>query len=138
LASSLFAKCAAIAFPRCNGKPTLEQLHSSRIDRKFVLSIGLEVLVMKIRGFHISVTTGLEYAGDPSVLGGLSLDHDLRLVKAALLYADDVTLYSPAASLALSVGNVKNLRMLEQIEMLEYLIPFIVTVESDRPRSVRK
>lgn len=87
---------------------------------------------MKVRGFHISVTTGLEDAGDPSVLGGLSLDHDLRLVKAALLYADDVTLYSPAASLALSVAHVKHLRVLEQIEVLEYLIPYIVTDLSDR------
>ena len=81
---------------------------------------------MKARGFHISVTTGLNEARDPEVLGGLSLEHDLQLVKAALLYADDVTLYSPAASMLLSVSGIAGFRWNELSALMIASIPYIV------------
>lgn len=73
---------------------------------------------MKYRGFHMTITTGLDDARDLTVLGGVSLEHDLRLIKAALLYADDVTLYSPAASMLLSIGNLDTYHTKEQIDLL--------------------
>ena len=59
---------------------------------------------MNDAGFHISIGTG---PSDTS-LGKVTLEHDLRLVKAALLYADRVTLYSPAASFLLALQNLKD------------------------------
>lgn len=79
---------------------------------------------MKARGLHISVTTGLDDARDPSVLGGMSLEHDLRLVKAALLYADDVTLYSPAASMLLSISSIERYRWDELIDLMIAATPY--------------
>lgn len=81
---------------------------------------------MKHRGFHMTITTGLDDAHEPSVLGGVSLEHDLRLVKAALLYADDVTLYSPAASMLLSIGNLDAYRAKEKIDLLTASLPYIM------------
>jgi hypothetical protein len=41
--------------------------------------------------------------------GGLSMESDVRLVKAAILYGDRATLYSPAASLLTFVGRLDGL-----------------------------
>jgi hypothetical protein len=82
---------------------------------------------MKERGFHISITTGMNEIFDQNVLGGVSLAHDLCLVKAAILYADQVTLYSPAASYLLSLNRIKDLGLAEQVEIHEYLAPYLTT-----------
>lgn len=81
---------------------------------------------MKGRSFHISIGTGIDPTPDPKVLGGVSLEHDLRLVKAALLYADDVTLYSPAASMLLSIHGIKKLRPDEKLAFLEEFVPYAI------------
>ena len=50
--------------------------------------------------FHITVATA-------PIAGPMDLVHDLRLVKAALLYGDRVTLCSPMASLAMDLAGMK-------------------------------
>ncbi len=61
---------------------------------------------------HITIGSGPSFeAGTalPERLSVIRLEHELRLVKAALLYGDQATLYSPFISLA-----VRTLRFTEE------------------------
>src|SRR4051794_25876549 len=63
---------------------------------------------------HDSEMTEITIAVATGPSGGLSLENEIRLVKPALLYADRVTLISPAATLlqaATDVGASENLTM---------------------------
>lgn len=55
----------------------------------------------------------------------LSLEHDLRLIKAALLYADQVKLCSLTSSMLLSVMFLRDLKDPQKIEFLESVIPAV-------------
>lgn len=54
---------------------------------------------------------------------GVSLAEDIRLVKPALLYADTVTLYSPAAAMLLLVGGVAHLSAQKRMVLVRQLYP---------------
>jgi hypothetical protein len=75
------------------------------------------------RQFHITIGA----APQPVEL----LAHDLRLVKAALLYADGVKLCSPASSLVLSVLAIGELTPKQQLDFLETVAPLLVRKKQD-------
>jgi len=55
----------------------------------------------------------------------MSLDQDLRLLKAAVLYADRVELYSLTASMLLAVMKLAKVPVSEQIRLLEMVVSYI-------------
>lgn len=61
----------------------------------------------------------------------LSLATDVRLVKAALLYADRVVLYSPAATILASTEHVGSLDEDEMVEFLRQVAPIV-----DNPQAI--
>lgn len=76
------------------------------------------------RGFHITI------GAHPS--GRISLEQDLRLVKAALLYADNVKLYSPTASMMSMVLALEDTTPEQQLRFVEILIPHICSRRESR------
>jgi hypothetical protein len=89
-----------------------------------VLRIGARSVNQKRRGNHLHkgglhVTIGV--APPPS----LSIEQELRLVKAALLYADHVELCSPAASMILSVAALQRYTMEQKIRLMEQVAEVI-------------
>jgi hypothetical protein len=55
----------------------------------------------------------------------IDLQQDIKLIKAALLYADKVTIYSPTISsiqIAMQLGNLSDV---EQLHFLEMVIPYL-------------
>ena len=76
-------------------------------------------------GLHITIGTY------PS--GDLSLEHDIRLVKAALLYADSVELYSFTSTFFLHMlPRFASFNMTNQLKLLENTIPYM-SPEKDGP-----
>ena len=74
-------------------------------------------------GFHITI------GASPS--GKLNLDTDLRMVKAAMLYADRVTLCSPATSMILSTLALGSFSNKQQIDYLESVMPLLISDEAE-------
>jgi hypothetical protein len=64
--------------------------------------------------FHITIV-----AAPLTAAGQVSLEHDLDMIKAALLYADRVKLCSPASSMMLQVLAIGQLKQKQQLELLE-------------------
>ncbi len=62
-------------------------------------------------------------AAAPSV--SLDMQHELRLVKCGLLYADRVDLCSPAASMLFAVHGLKDLKIAQQIEFIAAIGPVL-------------
>lgn len=87
---------------------------------------------MTTRAFHITVGTGPQTDVPVGRQFGVSLAHEIRIIKAALLYADKVTLCSPASSLILSVLAARNLNLVQQIELLQEVAPMLVPGEPER------
>ena len=79
------------------------------------------------RRFHITIGT------HPS--GDLSLEQELRLVKAALLYADRTTLYSLKSSVIMMVLRAGDFSPKHQLAFLETVIPYISTKDQSRSLS---
>ncbi|HEY8602326.1 MAG TPA: hypothetical protein VIL85_28140 [Thermomicrobiales bacterium] len=77
---------------------------------------------------HFSIGTGPTGALSPDTAYSINSDHDLRLVKAALLYADSATLYSMTTSWQMSLLQVKNLTLQEKIAFVKLMMP---TISSD-------
>jgi transcriptional regulator with XRE-family HTH domain len=71
----------------------------------------------KSAGLHIIIGA----APDPEV----SLQRDLRLVKAALLYADSITLCSPKVMFLAGVGSLQTMNTREQIAYLQEVAPHL-------------
>lgn len=78
---------------------------------------GVERASTPTDGFHIVVGAAPTEAATSA--GGLSLAHDVRLVKAALLYADRVTLCSVQSGLVLQLLALSGLRDHERLELLD-------------------
>lgn len=74
--------------------------------------------------FRIAVATSPVNASRAASLAG-----DIRLLKPALLYADSVTLYSPAAIMLFMVGQTANLNPKQRMEFLRRIYP---TLEPER------
>ena len=68
-------------------------------------------------GVHISISVS------PS--DGATLEKDVQYVKAALLYADHVTLSSPAAAMLTSIVGLAELKPVERVEFLRDLMPIM-------------
>lgn len=66
---------------------------------------------------HIAVATAPE--------GGLTLEHDIRLVKAAVLYADRVTLCSPTSSMLLAALSIGHLADEDRLRFVASLAPLL-------------
>jgi len=64
--------------------------------------------------------------------GGLSLEQELRLVRAALLYADRVKLYSLTASLLFMVLRQREFSPDQQLKLLETVVPYLVSEQDAR------
>lgn len=79
-------------------------------------------------GVHISISVS------PTAGGGL--EKDVQYVKAALLYADRVTLSSPSAAMLTSIMGVAKLRPRERIEFMRDVIP-IMNTTSDSAQIVK-
>lgn len=73
--------------------------------------------------FHITVGSvpekGVELAE--------AFDHDIRLVKAALLYADQVTLCSPAAYFSSMLLATQRFTPKKKLEIVEELLPKLIS-----------
>jgi hypothetical protein len=65
----------------------------------------------------------------------IDLQQDIKLIKAALLYADKVTIYSPTISSIQIAMQLGNLSELEQLHFLEMVVPYL-TARSDSKRTV--
>jgi hypothetical protein len=63
--------------------------------------------------------------------GGLGLDHEIRLIKCGLLYADHVTLCSPKASMLLAVEGLKKLTIAEQVALVTQIAPILRPDEAE-------
>ncbi len=57
--------------------------------------------------------------------GGIDLQHELRLVKCGLLYADRVTLCSPKASMLFAVHGLKGFKIAQQVEFVTAIGPVL-------------
>lgn len=55
--------------------------------------------------------------------GGVSLDEEIRLLKPALLYADAVTLYSPAAMMLFVIGGAAQLNAQQRMKFMLDIYP---------------
>jgi len=62
----------------------------------------------------------------------VDLQQEIKLIKSALLYADKVTVYSPAISTLQIVMKLGDLSDIEQLHFLEMTVPYIKTVENSR------
>ena len=71
------------------------------------------------RELHISIGT--------SPTGEIDLRQELRLVKAALLYADRVRLYSLTASMMQMVSRLGDLNTSQQLELFEMVVPYLAS-----------
>lgn len=69
-------------------------------------------------GLNITLAVGASDPLDP-LSASATLTKDLRLVKASLLYADHVTLYSPITSLLLVMSSLKQNLGAEELNILE-------------------
>lgn len=78
--------------------------------------------------FHITVGSAPEVdnTNTDQRHSGFSLDRELRLVKAALLYGDQVTLCSLSTSLLLSLLAIGNLTAKQKLEFLTPLLPTLL------------
>jgi hypothetical protein len=77
--------------------------------------------------FHITIGASPRSPIPPEEV---SLEHELQIVKAALLYADEATLYSPTAFLALAVHEVGYYDGDQQMEFLRTIAPNLMTQEN--------
>jgi hypothetical protein len=68
----------------------------------------------------------LHFTVGTSPSGKVSLENDLQVLKAALLYADKVKLCSLTTSMLLSMLAIRDLKPVQQIALLESLVPIIV------------
>jgi hypothetical protein len=73
--------------------------------------------------FHITIGS--------SPVAELTLENDMRMVKAALLYADKVKLCSFMSSMMLLMMAFKELKPKQQIEFLESVVPMLVSDKSE-------
>ena len=89
---------------------------------------------MSQMGLHISIGTGPVDLCTAVGPGQLTVAHDLHLVKAALLYADRATLYSPTASVLLSVHRLRDPSPHQQQAIWESMIPYIEANEQQTAR----
>jgi hypothetical protein len=78
---------------------------------------GVTESLARDREFHITIGVGPQ--------GDLNLENDLRLIKAALLYADHATLYSLTTSAIFSILAVGQLDERRQLDLLESVIPVL-------------
>jgi hypothetical protein len=76
------------------------------------------------RGFHITIGT--------YPTGGLSLEQELQLVKAALVYADRVKLYSLTASLLFMMLRQREFTPDQQLKLLEIVVPYLASEQDAR------
>jgi hypothetical protein len=72
--------------------------------------------------FHISV--GIQSTDD------LSLDKEIRMVKAAILYADKVKLYSPKVPSILAISRFNNFPLNLRLEFFEKIIPYLSSADN--------
>jgi hypothetical protein len=64
----------------------------------------------------------------------INLEQDLRLVKAAILYADRVKLYSPTYSMLCMVAKLENIPPDQHIQLIQMVMPYIAS-PSDAERT---
>ena len=76
------------------------------------------------RPLHITIVT------HPA--GAMDLEQELRLAKAALLYADRVKLYSLKASMLQAAAHVGDLSPRHQLRIIEGVAPFLMSGEESR------
>lgn len=81
---------------------------------------------MNQKGLHFSIGTGPSHAITPDNPSGFDLTHDLRLIKAAVLYADGATLYSPLASMLVSMTQMKDYDQQQQLSLAKELFPLVM------------
>jgi hypothetical protein len=74
------------------------------------------------REFHITIGTS------PS--GKLDLKQELRLVKAALLYADHTKLYSLTASMMQMISRLGDSSLKQQLDLFEMVVPYLAPEDS--------
>jgi hypothetical protein len=74
---------------------------------------------------QITIATAPGFAKRSGARRGVSLAGEIQLVKPALLYADVVTLYSPAANLIGSVARLAELTAVEKIALVRQLAPIL-------------
>ncbi len=80
-------------------------------------------------GVHFTVGS-LGYKNER--MGGIDFRAELGLVRAALLYADEVELVSVAGSFVASLDRLSRLSMVEQLALMRRILP---VVEPDAPRA---
>lgn len=78
--------------------------------------------------FHITI------ASAPTAK--LSLEHDLRMVKTALLYADAVRLCSVTTSIVLQVAAIGDLKPEEQARLIKEVLPVLASYEPGKFQEV--
>ena len=66
----------------------------------------------------------------------LSLEHDLRMVKTALLYADAVRLCSVTTSIVLQVAAIGDLKPEEQARLIKEVLPVLASYEPSKFQEV--
>src|SRR3712207_3330520 len=91
-------------------------------------------LTMSQVGLHMSIGTGPIDARPGGYPGRLTVEHDLHLVKAALLYADRATLYSPTASPLLSVHRLRAPSPQQEQAIWKPIIPYVTADEQQAAR----
>jgi hypothetical protein len=80
--------------------------------------------------FHITVGTALQWQGT------VDLTHELRLLKAALLYADKVKLCSLASSIIVTLAQYKNLSDDEKLEVAVAMFLKLNEIKNDNSEQV--
>lgn len=65
--------------------------------------------------------------------GNIDLQQDIKLVKAALLYADKVKIYSPTLSTLQLVMQLGGLSQNEQLHFFEMVVPYLMPSSQARP-----
>jgi hypothetical protein len=82
--------------------------------------------------------SGLHFTIGAAPSGEVSLDHDLRLVKAALLYADSAKLCSYTSSLLLYMLQMAEFDTDQRLELLESVIPYLFADEEEAKRVLER
>lgn len=80
---------------------------------------NLKPIASPVKGFHLTVVA------HPT--GEIDMQHDLRMAKAALLYADSVTLCSPTASMLLHLCELESFTLAQKLDFIDEVGPTLAS-----------
>lgn len=116
-------KQTALAITEAIGKFARERASRSA-ERQLTAASG-DTAIHQGREFHITVGTAPKMHPSNGQDTRVELLHELQLVKAAVFYADRVTLCSPAASMVIDAFDVGTYTMSERLELLKRVGPMV-------------